>query len=140
MNDLPSQFANGDSISYWQAARDGKLEFQRCRSCGQVQFPPRHQCARCWSDDIGTIQASGKGVIESVTVVRRAPLGQFRERVPYAIASIVCEEGPRMITNLVGDNTLDAKIGDRVTVCFEPDANGNVLPQFLLANHSKRDS
>lgn len=132
MNDRPSQFANGDSMAYWQAARDHKLEFQSCHSCGHVQFPPRHQCARCWNEDIGAMEASGRGVIESVTIVRRAPLSQFRERVPYAVAAVICEEGPRMITNLVGEGALDAKIGDDVTVCFEPDDQGNVLPQFRL--------
>ncbi len=133
MSERPSQFANGDSTGYWEAARNHRLEFQGCRSCGHVQFPPRHQCARCWSTDIEGIESSGRGVIESVTIVRRAPLLQFRERVPYAIASVVCEEGPRMITNLVGDGALDARIGDAVVVCFEPDADGNILPQFQLA-------
>ena len=130
MDNRPSQYANGDSSAYWQAARDNRLEFQSCPSCGHIQFPPRHQCARCWNEDIGPVQASGQGVIESITVVRRAPLQQFRQRVPYVIVSVICAEGPRMITNLVGEGALDAKIGDRVSVCFEPDDDGNILPQF----------
>lgn len=130
MNDRPSQFANGDSTSYWTSARNHQLEFQSCESCGHVQFPPRHQCARCWSTNIEPLPSSGRGIIESITIVRRAPLPQFRDRVPYAIASVICEEGPRMITNLVGDDALHARIGDSVIVCFEPDANGNILPQF----------
>lgn len=133
MSKPTSKFANADSTGFWEAAGSGKLEFQHCRSCDHVQFPPRHQCARCWSDDVEPVRSSGRGVVESVTIVRRAPLAEFRDRVPYAIASIVCEEGPRMITNLVGDGALDARIGDAVAVCFETDADGNTLPQFRLA-------
>ena len=132
MSEKPSQHSNGDSESFWQAARDHRLEFQACGSCGHVQFPPRHQCARCWSTDIGPRESSGRGSVESVTVVRRAPLPQFRHRAPYAVAAVRLEEGPRMITNLVGDGALDAQLGDPVTVCFEADDNGDVLPQFRL--------
>ncbi len=128
-----SRIANGDSQSYWQAAREGRLELQSCTECGHVQFPPRVQCASCWSDAIAPLTASGKGVIEGITVVRRAPLKEFRERAPYAIVAVTTEEGPRLVTNLVGEGALEAKIGDAVEVCFETNADGDVLPQFKLA-------
>jgi len=35
-----------------------------------------------------------------------------------------------MITNLVGDDALAAKIGDAVAVTFTTNADGAVLPQF----------
>jgi uncharacterized OB-fold protein len=105
--------ANGDSKEFWQGARDGRLLFQRCCACGEVQFPPRHQCATCWA-----------------TIVRRAPTPAFRTKVPYAVAVIAVQEGPRMITNLVGEGALDAKIGDTVIVEFTADSTGHILPQF----------
>lgn len=130
MSTVPSPFANGDSAGFWAAARSGHLEFQGCRVCGHVQFPPRVQCAKCWSDDLAPVRSSGNGVIESVTIVRRAPLAKFRDQTPYAVAAVAMEEGPRMITSLVGDDALDAAIGDAVTVRFTPDADGNILPRF----------
>jgi len=133
MDNRPSDFANGDSLSYWQAAREQRLEFQRCEKCQHIQFPPRVQCSKCWSDEITPFNCSGNGVIESVTIVERAPLPQFRDKVPYAVVAVATAEGPRMITNLVGEGALDARIGDAVTVCFEADANGNMLPQWQLA-------
>lgn len=122
--------ANGDSRSYWRAAREGLLELQRCDACGHVQFPPRVQCAKCWSEAVAPFDASGKGTIESFTIVRRAPLPAFRDKVPYVIAAVTTEEGPRVIANLLGDDALDVLIGDAVEVVFEADANGDVLPQF----------
>lgn len=132
MNAPASRIANGDSQSYWNAAREGRLELQACPDCGHVQFPPRVQCASCWSDRIAPVDASGKGTIEGLTVVRRAPLKEFRDKAPYVIVAVKTAEGPRLVTNLVGEGALDAKIGDAVEVCFEENGDGEVLPQFRL--------
>ncbi len=130
---MQHDLANGDSNGFWAAAAEGRLEFQRCTACAHVQFPPRVQCGRCWHDALEPVISIGTGTIESVTVVRRAPLPAFRDRVPYAIVAVRTAEGPRMMSNLVGDRALDAAIGDAVTVVFEADAEGRVLPQFRLA-------
>lgn len=127
-NDL----ANGDSITFWNSAAEGHLVFQKCEACGEIQFPPRHICAHCWSEDLTDVQSSGKGVIESATVVRRAPIPSFRDRVPYVVAAVLVEEGPRMITNIVGEGALDVTIGDPVAVTFVADDEGRLLPQFQL--------
>lgn len=123
----------GEDRFYWEGVANGQLLFQRCTACNAVQFPPRHQCATCWSDDLEVIESSGRGTIESLTVVRRAPLPAFRDRTPYAIAAIRVAEGPRMITNLIGDGALQARIGDAVGVAFEAGPDGIILPQFTLA-------
>jgi uncharacterized OB-fold protein len=62
--------------------------------------------------------------------MHRAPFPAFATRVPYVVALIDLEEGPRMMANIVGDDALHTKIGDRVTVCFEERAGGSKLPQF----------
>jgi uncharacterized OB-fold protein len=125
--------ANADSREYWKAAQEGRLVFQKCRACGNVQFPPRHHCAACWDDELEWTESSGRGIVESVTIVRRAVVASFRDKVPYAIAAISLEEGPRLITNLVGEGALNAAIGDPVKVDFVPDDQGNLLPQFRTA-------
>jgi uncharacterized protein len=121
---------NGDSQEFWQGVREGRLLFQKCHACGEVQFPPRHQCATCWEIELEWIESSGRGTVESVTIVHRAPTPAFRTKVPYVVAAIAVQEGPRMITNLVGEGALDARVGDTVTVEFVADDTGHVLPQF----------
>lgn len=123
--------ANGDSREYWKGTAEGRLLFQKCKSCGAVQFPPRHHCATCWEADLDWVESTGKGKVESFTIVRRAPLPAFRDKVPYVVGAVLVEEGPRMIATIVGDGALDVRVGDDVTVGFEPDATGgNVLPVF----------
>lgn len=130
MSGMSEKLSNGDSASFWAAAAEGRLVFQKCGECGHVQFPPRHMCAKCWSASVADVPSTGEGVIESVTVVRRAPVAAFRNEVPYVVVSVILDDGPRMITNLLGDDALDAAIGDRVAVTFAENAVGNVLPQF----------
>ena len=127
-----NEFQNADSAPYWEAAKEGRLLLQKCESCSNVQFPPRRNCGACWHEKLTWIESAGKGTVESMTVVRRAPTPDMRDRVPYAVVAVKLEEGPRMITNLIGDGALAVSVGDAVTVAFEPDMRGNVLPQFRL--------
>ena len=126
-----SQFvgANADSAPYWEAARQGRLVFRKCLSCGCVQFPPRQLCPKCWSDRTEWITSSGKGRVHSFTIVHRAPTPAFAGKVPYVVAMIELEDAPRMIANIVGDDALEVRMGDQVTVLFEP-RDGGALPQF----------
>jgi uncharacterized OB-fold protein len=54
----------------------------------------------------------------------------FVSRVPYVVALVDLEEGPRMMANVVGDNALETRIGDPVSVCFEDRGEGAKIPQF----------
>ena len=120
---------NGDSKTYWDGARAGKLLMQHCEACNHTQFPPRHMCAKCWGP-VTWRECSGKGVVESFSIVTRAPTADMRNKVPYAVVAVLIEEGPRMMTNIVGPDALNVQIDDMVTVTFEPDMHGRVLPQF----------
>jgi uncharacterized OB-fold protein len=128
--ELPLPTVTADSRAYWQAANEGRLAIRRCKSCTARHFLPRHLCPVCWSDELEWIDASGRGTVHSFTVIRRAPLASYAGRVPYVVALIDLEEGPRMMTNIVGDNALDTKIGDRVTIDFEKRGEQNI-PQFV---------
>ena len=97
---------------------------------GVHHFPPRYLCPKCWSDKLEWTKCTGKGVVYSFTVMHRAPMPAFANRVPYVVALIDLEEGPRMMANILGEDALDTKIGDRVGVCFEERAGGSKLPQF----------
>lgn len=99
------------TVPFWQGAREGKLLIQRCAACGSHQFYPRPVCIRCGSLEVGWVQASGRGVVYSMTTVR-VPVTPELEP-PYVVALVDLEEGPRLLTNLMGSGLA---IGDRVVV------------------------
>jgi uncharacterized OB-fold protein len=126
---LPEPQPNADSIEYWQRAREGRLVLRACGQCGACHYPPRHLCPSCWSERLHWVEASGRGVIYTFTVMRRAPLPPFVARLPYVVALIDLEEGPRMMANIVGDDAQRVCIGDPVALCFE-ERGEQRLPQF----------
>ena len=128
---LPQPFANGDSKPYWDAARERRLVIRKCKACGVLHFMPRHLCPACWSDQLEWVDAKGSGTIHSFTVIRRAPAAVFAPRAPYVVALIDLDEGPRMLANVLGEDALDTRIGDRVKVTFEDRGDGAMIPQFI---------
>ena len=94
---------------------------------------PRFLCPACWSDDLEWIDAGGGGSVHSFTIVRRAPLAAFAAHVPYVLALIDLDEGPRMVANICGADALQVRIGDRVRVAFEEREGGGKVPQFVRA-------
>jgi uncharacterized OB-fold protein len=131
---LPQPIANGDSLPYWNAARERRLVIRKCLACSQLHFMPRHLCPSCWSDQLEWLEAKGTGSVHSFTVVRRASDPAFASLVPYVVALIDLEEGPRMMANILGADALDVKIGDAVKVTFEDRGDGAMLPQFTRAS------
>ena len=128
--ELPTPVANPDSQVYWDSANQERLVIRKCKSCKEFHFMPRYLCPSCWSTELEWVQASGLGVVHSFTVIRRAPMKEFDRLVPYVIALIELDEGPRMMTNILGEDALDTRIGDRVKVCFEQRGPDAKVPQF----------
>ena len=58
----------------------------KCKSCGNVIFPPTKICNECLSKELEEYKLSRKGKIHSFSIVRVPPDPSFK--VPYAIAWI----------------------------------------------------
>jgi uncharacterized OB-fold protein len=110
-----------DTREFWQATKDGELKYQRCDACGTVVFYPRHHCTSCLSTALSWHTASGRGTVYTYSVVRKAEHPFFRTQVPYAVAWIDLDEGPRILSNIVGidDPATDIEVGQRVMVEWE---------------------
>ena len=127
---LPKPIMNADSASYWNAARERKLLIRKCLHCNTLHFMPRYLCPKCWSDKLEWVESSGLGRVYSFSIIRRAPLVEFAEKAPYVTALIELDEGPRMVTNILGEDALSVSINDRVQVTFEDRGDGALIPQF----------
>ncbi|HXG42285.1 MAG TPA: Zn-ribbon domain-containing OB-fold protein [Dehalococcoidia bacterium] len=115
---------------FWQGARQGELRLQRCRSCHQYVYYPRSLCPHCLSTDLDWVPASGRGHVYTYTVIRRAAHPAFREDVPYVLAVVELEEGPRLTTNMVGVEPEQVHIGMPVEAVFEPVSEDIALVKF----------
>lgn len=117
---------------FWDGAKEGELRLQRCTSCSHTYFPPRPFCPECACRDVEVFAASGKGFLYSYVINQRAPKGWD---APYSIAVVELDEGPRMMTNIVGcDQTPEAlELDMAVEVSFEQVSDDIFLPKFKPA-------
>lgn len=121
---------NEDSIVYWKGCKDHKLLMQQCQACRHVRFYPRIVCPACGRTETAWIEASGKAKVYSYTTVYRAPSAAFKDDVPYVLALVDLDEGPRMMTNLVDCDTVPLSVGMSVSVVFDDVSDEISLPKF----------
>jgi uncharacterized OB-fold protein len=106
---------NGQKVWTSEAtAAGGELLIQECPGCGHRQHFPRGLCVRCGATP-GWRAASGRGVIYSYTVVRQMGVPPFNEPVPYVVALIDLDEGPRLMGNVVDCEPEQVRIGAPVS-------------------------
>ena len=122
-----------DTRPYWDAAQRGELCIQRCTACGEHYFYPRPLCPRCGSDAVEWRAVSGRATLHSY-VINHRPAPGFEDEAPYAIAVVQLEEGPRMMTNIVGiEQTPEALVLDMPLEVTFQDRNGTCVPVFRPA-------
>lgn len=115
---------------FWEGAREGRLRMQRCDECEHVRYPISEWCPRCLSDRCTWTDLSGRGVVASTIVFHQVYNQAFADDVPYNVSLIQLDEGPRMISNVVGIPPSDVKVGMAVQVTFDPVTDEVTIPRF----------
>lgn len=89
------------------------------------------------SEDLSWQAMSGAGTIDSWTTVHRSPGPGFDP--PYVVARVRLEEGPLLLSNLIGPP--DHYCGEAVSLRWQPLPDGRALPVFTTGavTESKED-
>ncbi len=126
----PVPVPSEDSRPFWEATRDGELRLQRCADCGAFRFPPGVLCPECGSASAEWKALSGRGTVYSYVVFHRAYHPAFAQDLPYAVACVQLEEGPRLLSNIVGIEPARIRCDMPVEVLFEKVSDEISLPKF----------
>jgi len=110
-----------DTASFWNATQGEEFKYQQCANCETVVWYPRRHCTGCVDSDLRWKLSMGEGVIYSFSIVRQSYHPFFRGQVPYAVALVDLDEGPRFLTNVTGieDPLTEVHIGQRVRIEWE---------------------
>lgn len=119
-----------ESLPYWQAAREHRLVIQHCDACGQFWFPPSQSCPHCLASNFTWLPASGRGKVFSFVTYHRVYHPAFAKEVPYVVALVELDEGPRLLTNIVGVPPEQVVCDMPVQVTFEDYDGGIAVPKF----------
>src|SRR5437899_3296506 len=119
---------------FWDAAKRGVLELQRCQSCGHFQHPPYATCTQCVATDLRFEAVRGAGTIYAYTIMYHTGDKRFASALPYASIIVELDDAPGALLagNLLEAEYTEAKVGRRVEVVFEQLSDDITLPQFRL--------
>ena len=76
------------SQAFWDGTRQHKLLIQHCNSCDTNIFYPRRDCPKCWSQDLGWIESSGKATVYTYSVHYFGPSKAYKGDPPHIVALV----------------------------------------------------
>ena len=103
-------------VMAWRKTRRGiYIIGSRCKKCSALFFPLRTRCTRCKSDELEDYKFSGIGKIYAYSTIYTSHVG-FEKQVPYTIAIVKLEEGPKMTAQIIDFDNID--MGMKVESCI----------------------
>jgi uncharacterized OB-fold protein len=107
---------------YQQFLAEGRFMIQRSAGSGRHVFYPRVAEPETGATDLEWVAASGRGTVYSTSVVRQKP-----PTPNYNVALIDLEEGPRMMSRVVGIAADEVRIGMAVSAKIIHEGEAAVL-------------
>jgi uncharacterized protein len=121
---------------YWDGLRQRELKMPKCNDCGKLWYPPAPFCPACWSRNFSWQQLSGRGKVNSWVIFHQAYFSSYTDDIPYNVAEVELDEGPRLLTNLVGVDNADIAIGMPVEIVYDDVTEDVTLAKFRPAAKS----
>jgi len=126
----PVPVPNADDRQFWEACKKHELCVQKCQACGLLRWPPSFLCPQCHGKESQWIPLAGKGKVYTYTVFHRAFHPAFEKDVPYVTAVIALDEGPHLLSNIVGCAPDQVTCDMPVEVVWEDRQGGHSIPKF----------
>ena len=118
---------------FWETLKtSGMLSFQRCKACGHAWLPARSECPNCLAADWQREPARGGATLVSWVVYHIAYNPAFEKRLPYTVAVVQLDEGPRMMSNIVGAAPASLRIDQKLRLVVEREGE-LAVPRFTPA-------
>jgi uncharacterized OB-fold protein len=128
--DKPVPKLNADNRLFWEGCLKHELRFERCNNCGYVRWPPSYLCPWCHSTETNCMISKGIGRIYTFAVYHTAFHPGFAADLPYTVAVVVLDEGPHILTNIVGCQPDKVRCEMPVGVVWEDVDERITLPKF----------
>lgn len=102
---------------FWDGMLAGEIVMQHCTACGYLRWPPTKFCPECLSDHTEWQKTAPTGTLVSYATYHKAMNAASAGKVPYTIALVELDGGPKMYGKLLPD-AAGAKVGARVRAVF----------------------
>lgn len=119
-----------ESRPFWEGCGRHELWLQRCSACQTLRARPVAVCPQCLSSQVEWERASGRATLHTYAITHQNQAAGFREAIPYVLAYVDLEEGPRLLTNVVDCPPEALRIGMPLLVDFAEHEGGIAIPRF----------
>lgn len=124
---------------FWAATAEGKLTVQACDACGYLRWPPGPLCPECQAEGGTWTQVRPSGVLWSVATYHRALDPAFAGDIPYSVALVELDDGPRMYGRITGDPATFVP-GTPVRAAFTEIAPGVTFVGWTVADRAAQEA
>jgi hypothetical protein len=116
---------------FWEACKRHELVLPRSRTTNEFFFYPRAVSpGEDMSQDIEWVKASGRAKVWTYAIHHMGPTKAYQGEPPYVVALVETQEGVKMMTNIVGCDPNEVRIGMEVEVVFDDVTPEVTLPKF----------
>jgi len=126
---VPYTWQAGETASHYltRLRDEKKILGKHCPKCDKVLVPPRKNCPFCSVPTGGWVELSGKGTVDTYTVVRKDfPIQPMK--APFAYALIKLDGADTGFLHMLGEVDLkNVKEGMRVEAVFAAERTGSPL-------------
>lgn len=119
---LPLRFPNfeqTDVKKFWDKLEEEELVTTKCSECGNIEFPPKIVCTKCYSDEMEWIDLPKEGKIYTYSEMHTAGRGFEHLDLPLCFGIVELENGVRLLSHIVNERFEDLSVGDEVKIDFE---------------------
>jgi uncharacterized OB-fold protein len=106
------------SAPFWSAARRHRFVLQTCAACGHVRWTPSPICPECLGAESEWKEQPGGGTVWGAAAYHRALYPAFEQDVPYVVALVELDAGPKMIGRVIDALIEEDLAGARVSVTY----------------------
>jgi len=125
------------SKTFWEGTKEKKLLLKKCKTCGNIDFPPYLYCTECMSTEYEWIESSQKGTVYSFSTTYVGAPPAFAGEQPYTLVFVDLVEGVRVLSRMVNCDPLDVRIGMEVEAVFETATDDVTLVMFRPVNSNR---
>ena len=119
---------------HYDALKEHRFVLQRCTSCSAYRWPSSPVCDECLQPGTEWVEAPTGGKIWSFVVYDRPYRREFKDDIPYNVAMIELDAGPRMIASIANASPEEIEIGARVEAVYDDITDDVTLVRFELTS------
>lgn len=102
---------------FWDGTRQGRIVVPFCTDCGYLRWPPGPFCTECLSRNTEWKEISPTGTLWSYAIYHRAMSPKYADEIPYMVALVELDDGPRMYGRLLA-GAANVEVGVPVRAVF----------------------